>query len=117
MTLTLVAILYISLQFVAQGVLGPDLAIAKAPLVATATAVFGSWARGFWWALRFYLRRAISRRTCCAIRALCMPLLRPDSCRGSWPPFIRDLAHQPSPSELMRVSVSSLRCQDRSVSS
>src|SRR2546426_4124745 len=43
MTLTLVAILYISLQFVAQGVLGPDLAVAKAPLVAAATAVFGPW--------------------------------------------------------------------------
>src|SRR5438876_3287578 len=43
MTLTLVAALYISLQFVAQGVLGPDLAVAKAPLVATATAVFGPW--------------------------------------------------------------------------
>jgi len=42
---------------------------------------------------------------CCNSALLCMPLLRPDSCRGSWPPFIRDLAHQPSPSELMRVSV------------
>jgi amino acid transporter len=43
MTLTLVSALYISLQFVAQGVLGADLANAKAPLVATATAVFGPW--------------------------------------------------------------------------
>jgi amino acid transporter len=40
-TLTLVAVLYIGLQFVAQGVLGADLAVAKAPLVATATAAFG----------------------------------------------------------------------------
>ena len=47
MTLTLVAVLYISLQFVAQGVLGPDLTIAKAPLVATATAVFGPWGTRF----------------------------------------------------------------------
>jgi len=47
MTLTLVAILYIGLQFVAQGVLGPDLAVAKAPLVATATAVFGPWGTRF----------------------------------------------------------------------
>ena len=43
MTLTLVSVLYISLQFVAQGVLGSELATAKAPLVATATAVFGPW--------------------------------------------------------------------------
>jgi APA family basic amino acid/polyamine antiporter len=41
--LTLVAILYISLQVVAQGVLGGELANAPAPLVATATAVFGPW--------------------------------------------------------------------------
>ncbi len=47
MTLTLVATLYIGLQFVAQGVLGPDLAVAKAPLVATATAVFGPWGTRF----------------------------------------------------------------------
>jgi basic amino acid/polyamine antiporter, APA family len=43
LTLALIAALYIGLQFVAQGVLGADLAVAKAPLVATATAVFGSW--------------------------------------------------------------------------
>jgi amino acid transporter len=43
MTLTLVSALYIGLQFVAQGVLGPELATAKAPLVAAATAVFGPW--------------------------------------------------------------------------
>src|SRR5207253_9814723 len=43
LTLTLVAALYIGLQFVAQGVLGPELGAAKAPLVATATAVFGLW--------------------------------------------------------------------------
>jgi amino acid transporter len=43
MTLALVAALYIGLQFVAQGVLGADLALEKAPLVATATAVFGPW--------------------------------------------------------------------------
>jgi basic amino acid/polyamine antiporter, APA family len=43
LALTLVAMLYIGLQLVAQGVLGPDLAISKAPLVATATEVFGSW--------------------------------------------------------------------------
>ncbi len=42
-TLTLVAALYVGLQLVAQGVLGPDLANAKAPLVATATAAFGPW--------------------------------------------------------------------------
>src|SRR5882724_2366266 len=47
MTLTLVAVLYIGLQFVAQGVLGADLAVAKAPLVATATAVFGPWGTRF----------------------------------------------------------------------
>jgi amino acid transporter len=47
LSLTLTASLYIGLQLVAQGVLGPDLAIAKAPLVATATAVFGPWGTGF----------------------------------------------------------------------
>src|SRR5258707_8895925 len=47
MTLTLVAALYIGLQFVAQGVLGADLAVAKTPLVATATAVFGPSGTGF----------------------------------------------------------------------
>jgi amino acid transporter len=47
MTLTLVAALYIGLQLVAQGVLGADLAGAKAPLVATATAVFGPWGTRF----------------------------------------------------------------------
>jgi basic amino acid/polyamine antiporter, APA family len=35
--------LYIGLQLVAQGVLGPNLATAKAPLVATASAAFGTW--------------------------------------------------------------------------
>jgi amino acid transporter len=39
----LVCSLYIGLQLVAQGVLGPDLATSKAPLVATATAAFGTW--------------------------------------------------------------------------
>jgi amino acid transporter len=43
MTLTLVSALYVGLQFVAQGVLGPELATAQAPLVATATAAFGPW--------------------------------------------------------------------------
>jgi amino acid transporter len=47
MTLTLVAALYIGLQLVAQGVLGAGLAVAKAPLVATATAVFGPWGTRF----------------------------------------------------------------------
>jgi len=43
LTLTLVAILYIGLQLVAQGVIGAALPGATAPLVATATAVFGPW--------------------------------------------------------------------------
>ncbi len=47
--LTLIAVLYIGLQLVAQGVLGPGLAVAKAPLVATATAVFGPWGTRLLW--------------------------------------------------------------------
>ncbi|MEP7243787.1 MAG: APC family permease [Gammaproteobacteria bacterium] len=43
LTLTLVAALYIGLQVVAQGVLGSNLATSTAPLVATATEVFGPW--------------------------------------------------------------------------
>ncbi|CAN5385100.1 APC family permease [soil metagenome] len=43
LALTLVAGLYIALQLVAQGVLGAALATSDAPLVATATAVFGPW--------------------------------------------------------------------------
>ena len=43
MALTIVAALYIGLQLVAQGVLGPGLAGAPAPLVAAATSVFGPW--------------------------------------------------------------------------
>lgn len=43
LSLTLVAALYIGLQVASQGVLGPDLATEKAPLVATATAIFGTW--------------------------------------------------------------------------
>ena len=43
LALTLVAALYIGLQVVAQGVLGPGLSGAPAPLVAAATAVFGPW--------------------------------------------------------------------------
>jgi basic amino acid/polyamine antiporter, APA family len=43
LALTLVAILYVGLQLVAQGVLGPDLATSKAPLVDTALVVFGPW--------------------------------------------------------------------------
>jgi amino acid transporter len=39
----LICSLYIGLQLVAQGVLGADLASAKAPLAATAAAVFGPW--------------------------------------------------------------------------
>jgi amino acid transporter len=39
----LVSTLYIGLQLVAQGVLGPELATAKAPLAATAIAAFGTW--------------------------------------------------------------------------
>ena len=41
--LTLVAALYIGLQVVAQGVLGPALPGATAPLVAAAGAIFGPW--------------------------------------------------------------------------
>jgi APA family basic amino acid/polyamine antiporter len=43
LALALVAALYIGLQLVAQGVLGASLANTPAPLVATATAVFGVW--------------------------------------------------------------------------
>jgi basic amino acid/polyamine antiporter, APA family len=43
LALTLVAALYIGLQVAAQGVLGANLAGNSAPLVATATALFGSW--------------------------------------------------------------------------
>jgi APA family basic amino acid/polyamine antiporter len=43
LALTLVAALYIGLQLVAQGVLGAALSGEAAPLVATATAVFGPW--------------------------------------------------------------------------
>jgi basic amino acid/polyamine antiporter, APA family len=43
LALTLVAILYIGLQLVTQGVLGPDLATSKAPLVGAALVVFGPW--------------------------------------------------------------------------
>jgi amino acid transporter len=39
----LISGLYIGLQLVAQGVLGPDLATAKAPLAAAAAAAFGPW--------------------------------------------------------------------------
>jgi amino acid transporter len=43
LALTIVAILYIGLQLVAQGVLGPALATSNAPLVSAASAVFGPW--------------------------------------------------------------------------
>ena len=43
LALTLVVMLYMGLQTVAQGVLGPQLPDSKAPLVATASAVFGRW--------------------------------------------------------------------------
>jgi basic amino acid/polyamine antiporter, APA family len=43
LALTLVAILYIGLQLVAQGVLGPALATSGAPLVGAALVVFGPW--------------------------------------------------------------------------
>jgi len=43
LALTLVATLYIGLQLVTQGVLGPELATSKAPLVDAALAVFGTW--------------------------------------------------------------------------
>jgi APA family basic amino acid/polyamine antiporter len=43
LALTLVGALYIGLQLVAQGVLGAALAGEKAPLIATATQVFGHW--------------------------------------------------------------------------
>jgi amino acid transporter len=43
LTLTLVAALYIGLQLVAQGVIGAELPGQAAPLVGTATAVFGPW--------------------------------------------------------------------------
>jgi APA family basic amino acid/polyamine antiporter len=45
LALTLVAALYIGLQLVAQGVLGPDLATTKAPLVSAASVVFGPWGK------------------------------------------------------------------------
>ncbi|PWU12299.1 MAG: amino acid permease [Verrucomicrobia bacterium] len=50
LALTLTAALYIGLQLVSQGVLGPDLATAKAPLAAAATAVFGPWGGRLLWA-------------------------------------------------------------------
>jgi amino acid transporter len=43
LALTLVATLYIGLQLVTQGILGPALAISKAPLVDAALVVFGPW--------------------------------------------------------------------------
>ena len=43
LALTLVVVLYIGLQMVAQGVLGAGLPGTSAPLVAAATAVFGPW--------------------------------------------------------------------------
>jgi APA family basic amino acid/polyamine antiporter len=43
LALTIVAILYIGLQLVTQGVLGPALAASNAPLVSAALAVFGPW--------------------------------------------------------------------------
>jgi APA family basic amino acid/polyamine antiporter len=43
LALTLVATLYVGLQLVTQGVLGPDLATSKAPLVDAALVVFGTW--------------------------------------------------------------------------
>jgi basic amino acid/polyamine antiporter, APA family len=43
LALTLVATLYVGLQLVTQGVLGPDLATSKAPLVDAALVVFGPW--------------------------------------------------------------------------
>jgi basic amino acid/polyamine antiporter, APA family len=43
LALTLVAVLYIGLQVVAQGVLGDELSNASAPLIATATVLFGPW--------------------------------------------------------------------------
>jgi amino acid transporter len=46
LALTLVATLYIGLQLVAQGTLGPNLAIAKAPLASAALVVFGPWGEG-----------------------------------------------------------------------
>lgn len=44
LTLVLVGILYVGLQLVAQGVLGAALSHESAPLVTTATRVFGPWA-------------------------------------------------------------------------
>jgi amino acid transporter len=44
LSLSFVAVLYIGLQVVAQGVLGPRLAGENAPLVAVAAAAFGGWA-------------------------------------------------------------------------
>ena len=43
LALTLVAVLYIGLQLVTQGILGPSLAGSKTPLVSAALAVFGPW--------------------------------------------------------------------------
>jgi basic amino acid/polyamine antiporter, APA family len=43
LALTIVATLFIGLQLVAQGVLGANLAVSKAPIVDAALAVFGPW--------------------------------------------------------------------------
>ena len=47
LALTFVATLYIGLQLVTQGVLGPGLATSRAPLVAAALVVFGPWGERF----------------------------------------------------------------------
>jgi APA family basic amino acid/polyamine antiporter len=47
LALSLTTFLYLGLQFTAQGILGPELAGAKAPLVATATALWGPWGGHF----------------------------------------------------------------------
>ena len=46
MALTLVTVLYVTLQLTAQGVLGTDLPQTDAPLVAVARAVWGTWGAG-----------------------------------------------------------------------
>ena len=62
LALTLVAALYIGLQVVAQGVLGAELPNAAAPLVATATAIFGPWGTRLLLATTFLSVRRLSVR-------------------------------------------------------
>ena len=97
LALAIVASLYIGLQLVAQGVLGADLATAKAPLVQTAAAVSdpGAVACSSW---RLCCRRwAFCPATRCAPRASSTPWDRNGNCRASSLSCIHNLAHRPSP--------------------